>query len=294
MKSPFSDRRNVVAFVAPALILFTLFVMYPLVHSLVLGFTDSDGLSAPTFVGFSNFAKLMADRRFLEANGRSLWLALLAVIFNACAAVAAALALSSFGQKTQRFFRTAFLLPLVLSTTVISQLWLAIYDADWGMLNAVLRLLGLGALQTRWLINERTAMVCVAVVGMWQYFGYLTLLAYAGLSAIPKEYKEAALMDGSGTFSTTFRITLPLMSEIIKICLTISLVGGILTFPQVYVMTGGGPGTMTQTAMMFIYSTVFSSQRFGYGSAASALVVVETVAFLLIINFLVAREKTEL
>jgi ABC-type sugar transport system permease subunit len=293
MKNPFSNKWNVLVFALPALLLFTLFVTYPLLNSLALGFTDSDGVSKPAFVGLANYSRLWRDRHFMDANLKSLGLALLAVLFNACAGVMAAILLSNLGERAQRFFRNAFLIPLVLSTTVISQLWLTVYDADWGLLNRFLAALGLGSLQNRWLIDNRTAMVCVAVVGMWQCFGYLTLLAYAGLNAIPKEYKEAAVIDGAGFFRTTFSITLPLMSEVIKICLTVSTVGGLFTFPQVYVMTGGGPGRMTQTVMMFIYTSVFSSQRFGYGCAVSSVVILETVILLLIINRFVAREKIE-
>lgn len=293
MKNPFSRTGNVLLFVAPALLLFTLFVTYPLINSVVLGFTDSDGISKPAFVGLANYSRIFHDRYFIEANLRSLGLTVLSILFNACAGIATAIVMSVLGEKTQRFFRTSFLLPLVLSTTVISQLWLAVYDADWGMLNKLLGGIGLGALQNRWLINNKTAMICVAIVGMWQYFGYLTLLAYAGMNAIPKEYREAATIDGAGFFRTTFHITLPLMSEVIKICLTISTVGGLFTFPQVYVMTGGGPGRMTQTVMMFIYTTVFSSQRFGYGCAVSTVVIVETIVLLLVINRFVAREKIE-
>lgn len=294
MKTPFSNKWAVLLFSLPALVLFTVFVIYPIAQSLALGFTDSDGISAPRFVGLANFAKALGDRHLRDANLRSLGLAALAVLFNACAGIAVAILMSRLGEKSQRFFRTSFLLPLVLSTTVISQLWLTVYDADWGMLNEFLGRIGLASLQRRWLIDSGTAMICVAIVGMWQYFGYLTLLAYAGLNAIPKEYKEAALMDGAGFLRTTFRITLPLMAETIKICLTVSVVGGLFTFPQVYVMTGGGPGRMTQTAMMFIYTTVFSSQRFGYGCAVSSLVILETVAALLLINGLVARKRMEL
>ena len=136
-------------------------------------------------------------------------------------------------------------------------------------------------------------MICVAVVGMWQYFGFQVLLAYAGLKSIPDNYYEAAKIDGANFFQISKSITLPLMSEVIKVMLIISTVGGLYTFPQVIIMTGGGPGDTTQTIMMYIYKNVFSNQRFGYGSAVSSLVIIETFIILLIVNKFLAKEKLE-
>lgn len=278
----------------PGCILFTFFVILPLVYTLRMGFYQSDGLSQAVFVGFDNFKKLFHDTYFFAANTRSLKLMILAIVFNACLGLATAIILVYFFKdSSQNAFRTIFLLPLVLSITVISQLWLSIYDAEWGLLNQFLNLIGLGQFQTRWLIEQETALVSVAIVGMWQYFGWLTLLSYAGLKTIPTEYFEAASIDGANFLTTTRKITLPLMSDTIKMILVISTVGGLFTFPQVYIMTGGGPGTLTQTVMMFIYSQVFSSQHFGYGCAASTLVIIEIIVILLIIFKFTRSEHIE-
>ena len=288
-----SNKLYILIFTAPALLLFFVFVIYPILNTFYLGTLNTDGISYSNFIGVKNFARAFADKQFINSNLTSLWLALLCVLCDSVLALATALALTMFSAKFQKFCRSAYLIPMVLSVTVISQLWLAIYNSEWGLLNHMLGALGLSNLEHAWLTKKDTAMLCVAIVGMWQFFGLYVLMTFAGIKQIPESYYEAAKIDGANFLEVTRHVTLPLLMDIIKLCVIMGLVGGLYTFPQVYVMTKGGPGNMTMTVMMYIYKNVFYNQYYGYGSAIAAIVIVETFVLLYAINRLMAREKIE-
>lgn len=216
---------------------------------------------------------------------------MLAIVFNAILAILVSILLSTLNTKVQKILRTAFIIPLVLSISVVSQLWLAIYHADWGLLNSVLENIGLGFLRNDWLSSSDTAMICIAIVGMWWSFGMDLLLSYSGIKAIPDSYFEAAQLDGAGFFETVRYITLPLLKNVAKTCVTISAVGGLYTFPQVYIMTGGGPGDMTTTIMMYMYKQAFSNMRYGQAAAVGVIAIVETCIVLGIIGWIFNRGK---
>ena len=222
----------------------------------------------------------------LNTLALALGLCLLAVLCNALLAIAVSILLCTLGPKTQKILRTAFIIPLVLSISGISQLWLTIYHADWGLLNTILDKIGLGFLQNEWLINPKTAMICIAIVGMWWMFGMDLLMSYSGIKAIPESYFEAAQLDGAGFWQTVRHITLPLLKDVAKMCVTISAIGGLFTFPQVYIMTGGGPGDLTTTVMMYMYKQAFSNQRYGLAAAVGLVVILETCVVLAVINWL--------
>jgi len=293
MKKILSNKLHIALFCAPALLLFGGFVLYPLLNLVYMSFRNSDGLSISVFTGLRNYARLAGDAAFLKANASSLFLCAFAIVGDAVLGIAVAILLSTLKGPLQKAFRIAFLIPMVLSISVISQLWLAVYHAEWGLLNSFLDFIGLGSLRRSWLIDERTAMICIAVVGMWWIFGYIVLLAYSGLKSIPEQYYEAAKIDGAGFLTTTFKITLPLLSEVSKVCLVFSAVGGLYTFPQVYIMTGGGPGDLTQTVMMYMYKQVFSNQRFGLGAAVAMVAIVESAIVIALINRLMSRRDLQ-
>jgi len=286
MKKILENKLYIFILSLPALVLFSGFVLYPMLYSGFMSLQKTDGLTKATFTGISNFIRLFTDEAFLRANSASFGLSLLAVIFNALLATAVAVLVCGLDAKIQFFLRTAFMIPLVLSISVISQLWLTIYHADWGMLNQFLRIIGLGFLQNEWLINPKTAMICVAVVGMWWMFGMDFLMISSAIESIPAQYFEAAQLDGAGLWQIISTITLPLILPVLKTCVTISAIGGLFTFPQVFIMTGGGPGDLTQTVMMYMYRQAFSNQRYGMAAAVGVIVILETCILLGLIGLL--------
>jgi multiple sugar transport system permease protein/raffinose/stachyose/melibiose transport system permease protein len=293
MRAILENKKYIFIFTFPALLLFFVFVIFPIFNTFYLGMQDTDGIRPPEFVGFANFVRAFEDPQFIKSNWMSIGLALLCIICDAIIAVLVAIVLTIFKPRFQKYTRTAFLIPMVLSVTVISELWKAIYNGDWGLLNKLLDFIGLDQFQTTWLANEKTAIICVAIVGMWQFFGLYVMLAFAGIKQIPDTYYEAAQIDGAGFWRATIYITLPLLRDVIKLTVIMALVGGLYTFPQVYVMTKGGPGNMTMTIMMYIYKNVFNNQYYGYGSALAGLVIIETFILLFFINKVFTKEKIE-
>ena len=291
MKKVLGNKKYIFLMCAPALFLLAAFVIYPIINIVIMSFQKTNGLTPAKFIGIENFIQIFQDEAFLKANVASLGLCILAEIFNAILAIVVSILLCTFGKRTQKILRTAFVIPLVLSISVISQLWLTIYHADWGLLNHFLDFIGLGFFQNEWLINPKTAMICIAVVGMWWMFGMDLLMAYSGIKAIPESYFEAAQLDGAGFFNTVRYITLPLLRDVAKTCVTISAIGGLFTFPQVYIMTGGGPGDLTQTVMMYMYKQAFSNQRYGMASAVGIIVILETCVILGVISWMFKKGK---
>ena len=282
MKSILENKKYIFLLSAPAMILFSAFVIYPLINIVILSLQKTNGLNNAKFVGFQNLKLLFDDISFIKANIASIGLCILAVVFNAILAIVVAILICTLDIRIQRVLRTAFVIPLVLSISVISQLWLTVYHADWGLLNYFLNIMGLGFLQNEWLINYKTAMICIAIVGMWWMFGMDLLMVYSGIKTIPTSYFEAAGLDGAGFFDMVCYITLPLLKDVVKTCITISAIGGLFTFPQVYIMTQGGPGDLTQTVMMYMYNQAFSNQRYGMAAAVGIVVIFETCAILYI------------
>lgn len=291
MKKVLGNKKYIFLMCAPALFLLAAFVIYPIINIVIMSFQKTNGLTPAKFIGIENFIQIFQDEAFLKANVASLGLCILAVIFNAILAIVVSILLCTLGKRTQKILRTAFVIPLVLSISVISQLWLTIYHADWGLLNHFLDFIGLGFFQNEWLINPKTAMICIAVVGMWWMFGMDLLMAYSGIKAIPESYFEAAQLDGAGFFNTVRYITLPLLRDVAKTCVTISAIGGLFTFPQVYIMTGGGPGDLTQTVMMYMYKQAFSNQRYGMASSVGIIVILETCVILGGISWMFKKGK---
>lgn len=286
MKRVLGNRRYIFFLSAPGLILLAAFVIYPLINIVIMSMQQTNGLTPAVFVGIENYEKIFTDSSFIKANIWSIGLSVLAIIFNALLAIVVSILLSTLSPRTQKILRTAFILPMVLSISVIAQLWLAIYHADWGLLNTLLNKIGLGFLQNDWLSNSQTAMICIAIVGMWWSFGLDLLMSYSGIKAIPESYFEAAQLDGANFFEVVRYITLPLLRNVAKTCITISAIGGLYTFPQVYIMTGGGPGDMTTTIMMYMYKQAFSNMRYGQAAAVGVVAIVETCIVLGIIGIL--------
>lgn len=281
MNTVLGNKRNIVILCLPAMLLLILFVIYPLFQIGVMSFQKTDGLSPAIFNGIANYKKLFGDEPFIRANLQSIGLCFLAIVFNAFLGVFIAIVLSGLSKKAQKIIRTTYILPMVLSVSVISQLWLSIYHADWGLLNTFLTAIGLSSWTNQWLINPNTAMLCVAIVGMWWMFGMDLLLAFSGIKAIPVTVYEAAELDGCSFWQMAVHITLPLLKNVTLTCVIISATGGLFTFPQVYIMTVGGPGDLTQTIMMYMYRQAFSNQRYGLGAAAAVVAIIEMSLLLL-------------
>ena len=296
MRASWRDTLLSYAFLAPALVLLTLFTFYPLAYGSYLGFTEYGGARfaqglAPKWIGLENFRTLFADPLFLTSLGNSLkYLLVVPALQLASLAVAVLVSRELPGMA---FFRAAYYVPVVTSVSLAAVMWEWIFNRE-GTLNwalGALHLLPAGG-AFGWLNNEHTAFWAVMLVTFWRGFGYYMVLYLAGLQSIPAELEEAAVLDGASAWQRFWRVTVPMMKPTILLCSLLSTIAALRVLEEVLVLTNGGPLNSTYTALMYVYSKAFQGFNFDYGLASAAGLVVAAVALLLsLANFRLFRES---
>lgn len=256
------------AFISPAIIGLLLFVGYPMVTSLYHSFTQWNGLTPATWIGFGNYVQMFTrDPTFWPSLG----VTLLWVVVSVPVTIAAGLGLAVLVDrafKGVKLFRTIFYLPVVLPAVAVLTLWKYIYDPTYGLANELLRDLHLPTVM--WLGDSRTALASILIVGVWGIGGTM-IIFLAGLQAVPTELTEAAKVDGAGPIRRFMQVTLPMIGPILLLQLVLQLNGAFQTFTQVAILTKGGPGTSTDLLMYKIYTDGFAnfiaSPNLGYATA---------------------------
>lgn len=290
----FSTKTSIFVFAFPALFIFTLFVVYPLIPEVVISFQNHNGFTGSGFVGWANYEEVLSSSSFWKANLNTFIIVFLSTFVALPLSLLLAFLLDHQTKGMRRYFKAAGMFPAILSVTVIAQMWLAIYEPQWGLLNSALKAAGLGELAMQWLTDKNTVIYSIAAAFLWQYIGLNTLLFYTGLKSIPKVYYEAALIDGAGPVRSAVRITLPLLQDVVKFVLVISILGSMGMFAHVEMMTGGGPGHISRTIVYQLYYTAFMSSEFGVGSAVAVIFVLQCLILTLLLNRFVARERIEI
>jgi raffinose/stachyose/melibiose transport system permease protein len=278
-----SNKKAICVFVLPTLIIFVAIVFVPVFMSAYYSTLDWGGFGKGTFIGLSNYKALFSDAVFGKSIINSFLYAFASIFVQLIISLILALILAN-GVRGEKIYRTIFFIPVIISTIVIGQLWTKIYNADYGLLNALLKSIGLESLTRDWLGNESTVLLCSFIPTLWQYVGYHMLLMYAGAKSISEEIYEAAKIDGASGIKTVFSITLPLMKPILKVCVTFSLIGSLKVFDLIYVLTNGGPLHATEVPSTLMYSTIFNSYQYGYGSAMAIFIILECLVFTIILD----------
>jgi multiple sugar transport system permease protein len=261
------------AYVAPALILFVLFFVFPLGYMVWISLNDWPLLGEHEFIGLENFASILGNDDFWRATGFTLNFALLVVPLLFVVGLVLALLLQSRGRGTA-IVRTAVFLPVSLGYAAASYLWLSLLNPRVGTGNQLLQDLGLVAEPVNWFDTTAKALLVVVLITVWKFAGFSMVAFINGLHSIPAELEEAAALDGAGRIRTFFAIKLPLLRQTIAFVLTFLLVTAFLTFDQFYILTTGGPQNSTITLVYRIYNTSFIKNDLGMGSAMSLLFLV--------------------
>lgn len=290
MKKYLGNKAMILALIAPTMILICVMVLYPLVILFTKSFTEWDGLNPSTFKGLDNYIRLFKDPIFYTGLQNGVIFALVQTCIQIPVATLLAFAVKDSGRFEKKFFRITYYLPAVLSITVVAQLWLSMYNAEYGLINKIFELMGLEYRQN-WLGDGDSGIVAIAIVNTWQFTGYQFILLLSAANSIPEHYFEAAQIDGCSKFKAHLRITLPLMQESYKYCLIIAITGGLNAFATMNIMTGGGPGTSTYTLTYLMYRSAFKVGNYGYGCASAIMLVVQCLIVSIIINKAVARER---
>jgi raffinose/stachyose/melibiose transport system permease protein len=291
MNKMYSNKWYIIIFLLPALILFCGVLIAPIGASGYYSFFDWNGFTEKTFIGLSNYKELFTSDSigFMKALGNSLLLAALSVFLQLPLALGLALVLGK-KIKGERAFLSVFFMPVLISTVVIGQLWLKIYNPDYGVLNVALRAVGLGNLAHIWLGDKATALGAVFVPILWQYVGYHMLLLYAGVKSVPPELREAAMLDGATDGQVNRYIVLPYIKPILKISVIFAVTGSLKSFDLIYVLTNGGPLHATEVPSTLMISMLFLRNRYGMGSTIAVLLIILCFAFALLINFVFKEE----
>ncbi len=285
MKKLYSNKWQILIFLLPALILFCGVLIAPIGASAYYSFFDWNGFGEKLWVGFSNYKELFTSDEisFLKALCNSLLLAALSVFLQLPLALALALTL---GKKIrgERAFLSVYFMPVLISTVVIGQLWLKIYNPSYGILNVFLRAVGLDSWTRIWLGTKETALGAVLVPTLWQYVGYHMLLLYAGVKSVPTELREAGMLDGATDWQINRYIVLPYIKPIIRISVIFAITGSLKSFDLIYVLTNGGPFHSTEVPSTLMISMLFLRNRYGMGSTIAVLLIILCFGFALLIN----------
>lgn len=277
-------------FLLPGLLVYGLFVLYPIVESIIIGCTDWDG-NSPTFhfVGIANYIAMLHDPFVWNAIGHTLiWL-----VINVTVAPALGLAMAAVVNQRRiagaHFFRTVFFLPATITAVVIGFIWQWVYNPLYGILDAGLRDIGLSVFAVDWLGKPGTALASVAVANSWQNAALFFLFYLAGLQQIPPDIHEAAHVEGATGLQTFRHVTFPLLRSTTTTVVALGIIWSLRQFDLVWTMTQGGPGNATETLGTYIYRTAFLFNRMGYSAALSVVLFVLTL--IVAIGFVRWRER---
>lgn len=292
MNKILNDKKAIFIFVFPAMLLFIIAVLLPIIISTYYSLLDWDGIGKGSFVGLKNYIDLFANNTdgFIQSVLNSFILAMLSVFVQLPLALILALILAR-GIKCEGFFRTVYFIPVIISTVVIGQLFMKIYNPDYGMLNIILKNIGLGEYANAWLADTKTALFATFIPIIWQYIGYHMLLMYAAIKSVSPDIYEAAKIDGASNFTMATKITIPLIKPILQVCVVFAVVGSFKNFDLIYVLTNGGPLHASEVPSTMMYSTIFKKYMYGYGSSMSTFIIVECLVFTLIIYKLFKDKK---
>ncbi|MBR4068277.1 MAG: sugar ABC transporter permease [Clostridia bacterium] len=292
MKKSFGYKLNIFLFLLPALILFIGVLIAPIFMSLSYSFTEWNGLKDPIFIGLDNYKELFTSKsiNIMRALKNSLLLAGLSVFIQLTFALWLALKL---GKKPvgERAYLSIFFMPVLISTVVIGQLWLKIYNPDYGVLNLALKSLGLESWTRVWLGDKKTVLWACFVPILWQYVGYHMLLMYAGIKGVPTELCEAAMLDGCTEGQLNRYIIIPYIKPILRVSVIFAVTGSLKSFDLIYVLTNGGPNHATEVPSTLMINLLFLRNRYGMGSTIAVMLIVLCFVFALLINLVFKEEK---
>lgn len=283
----------IAAFLSPAVLLYGVFVILPLIQAFQLSFYRWRGVSVlRKFVGLENYGKLIHDDVFVKALEHNLWLLIVGglLLFVLGLAIANAMHRDTF---VVRMTRAVVLFPQVISLAVVAIIWMFLYDPAFGLINSTLKAIHLTPLIHEWLGESHTALPAVTVTFLWYAIGFYVMLFGAGMKAIPEEVVEAAELDGSAGFHKFRKITWPLLWSTKRVAAVYVIVNVMNVFALVFLMTNGGPDRHTEVMLTYLYEQAFTDSQFGYAAALAVANFIIAMLLSLGIMAWMRRDPTE-
>jgi multiple sugar transport system permease protein len=261
-------------FVAPSLIVVLAVTIFPTLYSLYLSFFQWEPtIKDKPFIGLGNYSELFRTDRFWHAILITALLVIVGVLLELCAGFVFADFVTA-GKRGQRLIVTLLLLPIMVMPVVVGYTWRLLWDAQYGPINQMIGWLIGQPFQFTWLGQMWSALIAIIITEIWQWTPFMFLIFYAGMAGLDLEVYEAAEMDGASAWQQFWRLTVPLMRPIIVVAALIRTLDAIKAFDVVYTLTGGSPGTSTETVSFYIYQTGYQFFRLGYGAAASVVMLI--------------------
>lgn len=286
------NKKAIAIFTLPSFLLFGGLLIASILFSLYYSVLDWDCIGKGIFVGLDNYIEMFQNAIFHRAVINSFLLGIFTLLIQLPLALILALILASH-VKGEIIFRTIFFIPVTLSTVVVGQLWLKIYNPNYGVLNELLKMIGLENLTQNWIGDVNTALFSVFIPIIWQNIGYHMLLLYTAIKAIPKDIHESAQIDGATGIKAAIKITIPLILPTLKTCAIFVITGSLKAFDMIYVLTNGGPVNSTEVPSSLMFNSIFVINRYGYGSAAAIFIVVECIVIAYLLQRLVKTSPIE-
>ncbi|NMA34648.1 MAG: sugar ABC transporter permease [Clostridiaceae bacterium] len=293
MDSMIRNRKTILLFLLPALLIYLGIVAIPVFSTVYYSFHKWSLVDARRFVGFNNFVQLFSiDKIFEKSMKNTLLLMGLSIVIQVPLAILLATAISG-AIRGKRYFKTVYFMPNILASVAVGLLWSFIYNAEFGLINSLLRAVGLGEHTGLWLADEKAVLGCIMVVICWQFIGYHMIIYLAAIENIPPSLNEMATIDGAGPWQRFIHITLPLIRPIIGIDTVLIATGSLRYFDLIYVMSNGGPNHSSEVMALYLYYKSFRDMQYGYGSAIAVVLLCMCLLVTVLLNRLFKSEEVQ-
>lgn len=281
----------ILLFIVPALVVYVLFQIIPLLGAALFSVMDWNGIAGSplTFVGARNYIDAFKNPAFLLALKNMAKMVIFSVLFHTPIALLIAVAINT-KCKGYRLFKALFFVPTVFPLTAVGLMWYFVFMPT-GSFNALLKVFGLDGMVTPWLVDQGTAMNTIVFVNIWAGIGYFMVILLAGLTTIPEDLYEAASIDGAGSVTKFFQITVPMLKPTLVMCILMDIIGSVKVFDLVFAMTGGGPNGLTNLPTTLMYNEAFKYGHYGLGSAIGIIILIICLGGTLLSNGLMSRKK---
>jgi len=274
----FSTKKAKAVFLTPALLIYGIFLIFPIVVAAYYSFTDFSGIGKENLIGMENYTRMFGDRLFLISlkNTALVLLCSFFMILIFSFFVAYLLNKSFVGNSVSK---AMIFSPYVIAPIIVGVIWGFILNPQFGLLNTILRSMGFDSLAREWIGGKSLTPVAIAIVFTWQVLGFHATIFLAGMKTISSDIYEAASIDGANRRQTIFLITIPLLKETIIMNVVLIITGVFKIYELVYQLTGGGPNHLSEVLISYMYYTVFTSSRYGYGMAIAVFVLILSIVF---------------
>jgi raffinose/stachyose/melibiose transport system permease protein len=264
-----SRRWQLLLMLAPALLVYSVYLVYPLFYSIFYSFSDDNGVSSPKYVGAANYRQMANDTLFWSSLRNTMVILGIAVVLLVPLAFLLAVLLSG-PVRGAGVLRALIFAPAIVAPILIGLIWVFILDPHIGLINAFLTSLGFTGPQ--WIGGTTLTPLSVALVYVWQTIGFILTIFYAGLKMLPRDVLEASELDGASKWQQLRFVTVPMLQETFGICTVLAITGVFKIFELVYVLTGGGPVHLSDVLVSYMYYVTFTLQNYGYGMTLAVIV----------------------